>query len=63
MNYTNEKCLKAKEELIKSIGGMYEVNKEYITNGQIWYINKSGYVHFIKGDNNILLTNDFTLKY
>ena len=63
MNYTNEKCLKVKEELIKSIGGMYEVNKEYITNGQTWYINKSGYVHFIKGDNNILLTNDFTLKY
>ena len=63
MNYTNEKCLEAKEELIKSIGGMYEVNKEYITNGQTWYINKSGYVHFIKGNNNVLLTNDFTLKY
>ncbi|WP_313069831.1 hypothetical protein [Lacrimispora sp.] len=61
--YTNTACLKLKEELLDSVGGSYTSNCIYITKGQEWYINQRGYVHFIKGVNDVLLTNDFTLKY
>ena len=60
--YTNEKCLQIKRELIESVGGSYFPQKEYITKEQTWYINSKGYVHFIKGSKNILLTNDCILK-
>lgn len=63
-SYTNPKCLQLKYELIQSTGdNMYTPNTIYTTKGQQWYINQKGYVHFIKGDNNMLLTNDFTFKY
>ena len=60
--YTNEKCLQVKRELIESVGGSYFPQKEYITKGQTWYINTKGYIHFIKGNKNILLDNDCILK-
>lgn len=61
--YTNTACIKLKEELIQSIGGSYTSNNIYVTKGQEWYINQRGYIHFIKGNRDILLTDDFTLKY
>lgn len=62
-SYTNTACIKLKEELVQSIGGSYTSNNIYITKGQKWYINQRGYVHFIKGNKDIMLTDDFTLKY
>jgi hypothetical protein len=61
--YTNNACIKLKEELINSVVGSYTSNNIYNTKGQEWYINQKGYVHFIKGVHDILLTDDFTLKY
>lgn len=61
--YTNPGCIKIKEDLIASVGNMYEENKDYTTNNQTWYINSKGYVHFIRGNNDILLTNDGKLKW
>lgn len=60
--YTNEKCIKLKEELLSNMDS-YIRNEIYETKGQKWYINTKGYIHFIKGNNDVLLTNDFTLKY
>lgn len=61
--YITTACIKLKEELIQSIGGSYTSNNIYATKGQEWYMNQRGYVHFIKGNRDILLTDDFTLKY
>lgn len=61
--YTNPVCIKIKQELIASVGNIYEENKHYTTKEQMWYINSKGYVHFIKGNNNILLANDGKLKW
>ena len=61
--YTNLQCLQVKNELIASINNLYSSNTVYETKGQKWYINTKGYIHFIKGENSVLLTNDFTLKY
>lgn len=62
--YTNNKCIQIKEKLIESLNGAgYIPNKEYTTKNQVWYINSKGYIHFIKGVNDILLTNNCTLKY
>ena len=60
--YTNEKCLQIKHELIESVGGSYYSCEYYKTNGQVWYINSKGYIHFIKGNKNIILDNECILK-
>lgn len=61
--YTNKKCLQLKNELIASVNNSYSSNQIYETKNQKWYINTKGYIHFINGNNDILLTNDFTFKY
>lgn len=61
--YTNKQCLQLKEELITSVNNSYCSNEIYETKGQKWYINTKGYIHFIKGQHDILLTDSFTFKY
>lgn len=64
--YTNKKCLEIKEKLIASVGKSYIANTLYDMPQDInikWYINQRGYVHFIKGNNNILLDNNGNLKW
>lgn len=65
--YTNEKCIKLKNELLKAAGleRGYIINKKYhITrNGTetAFYINNSGFVHFVINGKNIILKNNGNL--
>lgn len=67
IGYTNTNCIRLKDELLKAAG----LQKGYITN-EIYhimhngketdfYINNSGYVHFVINGQNIILKNNGNL--
>lgn len=65
--YTNEKCIKLKNELMKAAG----IEKSYTTNELYhinqngketdFYINNSGFIHFVINGQNIILKNNGNL--
>ena len=65
--YTNEKCIKLKEEFLKAAGleKGYTTNELYhvIHNGKEtdFYINNSGFIHFVINGQDIILKNNGNL--
>ena len=65
--YTNEKCIKLKNELMKAAGleKGYIINELYhiSQNGKEtdFYINNSGFIHFVINGQNIILKNNGNL--
>ena len=65
--YTNEKCITLKNELMKAAGleKGYTTNEIYHINQNgketDFYINNSGFIHFVMNGQNIILKNNGNL--